>query len=405
MALCAGPFVEPKRIVKVAGSTDWLVRAAVARNLGTPPNLLKKLSLDAHPLVSSIVAARLADEARAGSIVGTTDAGSGTLNLSRVVEEVLRRMRTDGRGWACVPLANSKAWRDLVSIHEFLSWLKRHEEFDEVVDQFIGELDDAGKELFWRLVTESQDGEVRMRLVRNHAVPMKTLEKFVAGESVDVLLVIASKSGLSRDLQLRAEKAAIRLITRRGKPYRRLIARNCAYLTGAMRDRLEQDSDLCTRGEIGHAQSIPYPEWMTQPEIPSWNDGTSSSEINELECQYELARSSVPEARRQRTINWLSQLRSVFQREIQVHQGAHVFATGQVTVSDVSNALLWLGYIPASDKVAPSESARSTDWLTRLGAALHQGVTQGILKMLRRDVDPDVAQAVQLREVGSWRLE
>jgi predicted DNA-binding WGR domain protein len=54
MALCAGPVVEASRIVKVVGSTDWLVRAAVARNPGTPPNLLKKLSADAHPLVSSL---------------------------------------------------------------------------------------------------------------------------------------------------------------------------------------------------------------------------------------------------------------------------------------------------------------------------------------------------------------
>jgi len=54
MALCAGPMVEPSRIVKVVGSTDWLVRAAVARNLATPPNLLKKLCSDAHSLVAGL---------------------------------------------------------------------------------------------------------------------------------------------------------------------------------------------------------------------------------------------------------------------------------------------------------------------------------------------------------------
>jgi hypothetical protein len=35
-------------------STDWLVRAAVARNPSTPSNLIKKLSADAHPLVSAL---------------------------------------------------------------------------------------------------------------------------------------------------------------------------------------------------------------------------------------------------------------------------------------------------------------------------------------------------------------
>ncbi|NBS77390.1 MAG: hypothetical protein EBT28_08280, partial [Betaproteobacteria bacterium] len=31
MALCAGPYIEPSRIAKVVSSSDWLVRAAVAR--------------------------------------------------------------------------------------------------------------------------------------------------------------------------------------------------------------------------------------------------------------------------------------------------------------------------------------------------------------------------------------
>jgi len=54
MALCAGPLIETSRLIKVVGSTDWLVRAAVGRNAGTPPNLVKKLSADAHPLVSAL---------------------------------------------------------------------------------------------------------------------------------------------------------------------------------------------------------------------------------------------------------------------------------------------------------------------------------------------------------------
>lgn len=54
MALCAAQAVDSSRIVKVVGSTDWLVRAAVARTPGTPPNLLKKLSDDAHPLVAAL---------------------------------------------------------------------------------------------------------------------------------------------------------------------------------------------------------------------------------------------------------------------------------------------------------------------------------------------------------------
>jgi hypothetical protein len=67
MALCSGTVIEPTRLVKVVGSTDWLVRAAVARNPGTPPNLIKKLSADAHPLVAA-----LARKAQVGAAESTT---------------------------------------------------------------------------------------------------------------------------------------------------------------------------------------------------------------------------------------------------------------------------------------------------------------------------------------------
>ena len=67
MALCAGLVIEPSRLVKVVGSTDWLVRAAVARNPGTPPNLIKKLRADAHPLVAA-----LAGKAQVGATGSTT---------------------------------------------------------------------------------------------------------------------------------------------------------------------------------------------------------------------------------------------------------------------------------------------------------------------------------------------
>ena len=57
MALCGGPFVEPSRIARVAGSGDWLIRAAVAQNRGLPPNLRNKLASDAHPLVRALAVA------------------------------------------------------------------------------------------------------------------------------------------------------------------------------------------------------------------------------------------------------------------------------------------------------------------------------------------------------------
>lgn len=83
MALNGGDYLEPTRIVRVVGSSDWLVRAAVARNRHTPLNLVKRLALDVHPLVSALAEARLAapdgDVTRSGSADQVmTQTGAGT---------------------------------------------------------------------------------------------------------------------------------------------------------------------------------------------------------------------------------------------------------------------------------------------------------------------------------------
>ena len=90
MALCSGPFVTPERIARVSGSTDWLIRAAVARNAGTPPNLLKKLTADAHPLVAGL--AKLALSAT-GKTVSEIKQASTALRIKRVAEESVAGLR------------------------------------------------------------------------------------------------------------------------------------------------------------------------------------------------------------------------------------------------------------------------------------------------------------------------
>ena len=54
LALCSSESIEPSRIAKVSGSTEWLVRAAVARSPATPKNIVKKLAQDPHPLVQAL---------------------------------------------------------------------------------------------------------------------------------------------------------------------------------------------------------------------------------------------------------------------------------------------------------------------------------------------------------------
>jgi hypothetical protein len=133
MALCAGPFVEPARIARVAGSSDWLVRAALARNRGTPPNLLKKLDNDAHPLVRALALSQTApapksgshsfEQSHSGEASPDPQAGAALhsdLNLTRVWDALAHAVKTaPGRFSIRVQLAQSKAapserrWRPL----------------------------------------------------------------------------------------------------------------------------------------------------------------------------------------------------------------------------------------------------------------------------------------------------
>ncbi|SVE38625.1 uncharacterized protein METZ01_LOCUS491479, partial [marine metagenome] len=82
LALSSGTNIVPERIARVSKSTDWLIRAAVARNLGTPPNILKRLTEDAHALVAAL--ARNTQDRLGGSIAKTRTNG---LDTSQVLEK------------------------------------------------------------------------------------------------------------------------------------------------------------------------------------------------------------------------------------------------------------------------------------------------------------------------------
>jgi len=124
MALCSGPFVEPSRIVKVAGSTDWLVRAAVARNPGTPPNLLKKLMADAHPFVAQVARAtnQRIDNVPTQDLVDS----QATFDLLRATKEVLGRIPCDSdenifRGCPA-QFFTDDVWMEQLSV-ELMAWM------------------------------------------------------------------------------------------------------------------------------------------------------------------------------------------------------------------------------------------------------------------------------------------
>ncbi len=101
MALCSGPYIEPSRLVRVAGSTDWLVRAAVARNFGTPDNILSKLTFDANPLVASMAinTMRKASGFTAyGSGIASVTENRNLFNQDRLSSEIICRVSQNDFG-------------------------------------------------------------------------------------------------------------------------------------------------------------------------------------------------------------------------------------------------------------------------------------------------------------------
>lgn len=84
MSLSSGPFVGPSRIAKFSRSTDWLVRAAVARNRATSSKILASLRSDPHPLVATLAAAKVEKTPSTGK----ADIAPSALDNGRIVAEI-----------------------------------------------------------------------------------------------------------------------------------------------------------------------------------------------------------------------------------------------------------------------------------------------------------------------------
>jgi predicted DNA-binding WGR domain protein len=400
MALCSGPHIEASRIAKVAGSTDWLIRAAVARNPGTPTSLLKKLSSDAHPLVAALASKSLESDKTSKPQGKVECAPSDSIDLVRVELEILRRMRAEGFEWTCTPIVNSMAWRDRADLNEVLNLLKRLEDFDDLVARFLAELDVSQRDLFWQWAPSAKDDELRIRLVQLSDVPPHALVRFSSDESVGVLFALAVNPALPKDLQSKVEKAAARAIKKGGQSFKE---RNAAAAPLAVRKHLVASNDWwIKRGLEGRAAQ--HPDWMTLSiRFPSNEAAKAAFDEPHLASEDAVEQGFLDEVRGHRALERLSQLRHAFQKEIVKSESSVPDTPTPVTTSAVLSAATWLDYVPISDRVAPSKSARSTDWLTRLAAALHPGATDAILKLLSEDADPDVTAAARIRLNDSER--
>lgn len=395
MALCSGRHIEPTRIVKVAGSTDWLVRAAVARNRDSPPNLLKKLSSDVHPLVSALARQSVAQPESVKTEVGAASGVPAPLNLERAVAEILRRLRGEGFGWSVTPMLNSAAWRDRAHLDEVLSWLKRFDEFDEFVQSLLAELDDTQRDLFWLLGASARDGEVRMRLVQHPAVPPNALERFSGDSSAAVLMAVAAKAEFPKALRSKVEKAALRAIMGRGRSFREQIALHASAAPTFVQERLARDEKRVSQYL---AVTSALPDWMTRDGSSGNHDaGSKDLRVDDPVLDGGVGPDTYAAVRQRLALKWMECLRQAFHREVLMRQGESPPTAEPLTTADVLGALTWLDCVPDSDKAAPTKLSRSSDWLSRLGAALHPAASEAILNLLRQDADPDVAAAARLR--------
>lgn len=188
MALCAGPFIEPARLAKVAGSTDWLVRAAVARNSATPPNLLKKLAADTNSTVAALAGKTQSrsSEPQPESVAASTRYA----DLTRAATEVLVRLRKSAaeNPGILISFVTDHAWAERADLQEVMTALRLLNLFDEIIPLALAELDGNHAEALWAVGAASTDADVRRRLAEFPSCPVDVVRQLSRDSDLDVLL-------------------------------------------------------------------------------------------------------------------------------------------------------------------------------------------------------------------------
>jgi hypothetical protein len=447
MALCAGPFIEPSRLVKVVGSTDWLVRAAVARNPGTPPNLLRKLSADAHPLVAVLAQTTLRKEEGAHACV--LDQPAVGLDLRRAAKEILGRIPNTGMRELFMGLSNlftDDVWCEQLTVGQ-ISWMtaalvKAQGKISTIADfpPLQRSLDPEQAALMVETAVALEkglgtvDSYVRMWAAEEPASPVHVLRSLADDADPGIVLATMGNPAFpteemeptrQRLLKLRGKqllallenKAAPSEIleaksTSKDRDVRKAIAGNSStpvHVLGA----LARDSDASVRQSVAANTSTPVAvlEVLAKDKVERVRRLVARNPLAPVSLLVSLVEDTSLEIRaavslnqpdradlRERFLNWwLARLQRSIEREIGVRRGGVAEPRISVLPVDLLRALDQLGLVsPDDDNKTLTKASRSKDWLTRLGVALHPSATEGILKLLRQDCDPDVARAAAI---------
>ena len=194
LALCSGPFVEPSRIARVSGSEEWLVRAAAARNKGTPPNIISKLAKDAHPLVRA-----LALQTQSSKPVTKSKRNvSVRFNRQRVWNEIRTHFQYADRPVHFFLLQDARTPRTISSrILELqvagiknLGWRDRLDLASSALTELPSQYREAPGVLL-KALAKDKNSEVKQYVAKNPNTPVTSLEALAQDEKYDVRRSVA----------------------------------------------------------------------------------------------------------------------------------------------------------------------------------------------------------------------
>lgn len=280
MALCAGPFIEPTRLIKVVGSTDWLVRAAVARNPGTPPNLLKKLVADTHPVVAAIARSRIPDESVEPSPSGPRSLEVPHLGMGRAIGELKQRLLTVSveKPLLLINVVADPAWGEQATVDEVMTGLSHLFDLTEFLPKVLAKMTSVQRSLARELGAVALDPQVRRTLALDPECPMEAIRRLAHDDDLGVTLAavanpvlpVGERKAVVQDLlKLRGSKleklvsrpdAPVELLQSNAKSDNRFVRREIARSGAAPVDLLEalaNDVDDWVRASVAENPVAP----------------------------------------------------------------------------------------------------------------------------------------------------
>jgi hypothetical protein len=373
MSLCPGYVVEPARVSRVAGSTDWLVRAGAARSVGISRRLARNLSLDAHALVAALANS----QPQTGSMAAAGIDLTGTsFDKERVVRELIDRLRRN-RSFRD---PGDKTWGRLCAAADV--WIP-HTGRDCVLDHFKAGLTEGEWFSMWELLAQDEDHEIRARVASNPLMPSWLLSGLSKDRSSKVRVAVAGNQ--------ESNPGVLQSLANDSDPIvRNRAATNPTYLRHVLNDRLraleaEYDAFRCA-----------YASGSLRP------DG--EFEFHRLEAEFARRRAELMRGADQQTplvvtnfpcapVPFLEQ-RLRWMKEVLLNSQCQptCLQRDNIAQGDILRGLILLKCVP-SDPIEEdlSQAARCDDWMKRLAAALHPLSTGKIRRVLARDSDPDVA--------------